>query len=533
MKYYSCAVLLLISCLSCISSYCVAQNNIEGEWVGGIETANTWILTKIRFTDKKNGLKGKIDIDAPPPYFSGTNLSLGKVILNNDSINFDFFDIVKFRGIQKKNSISGSFSSPEGGGKFSLVPAFSIYPHLLDDYSGTYKSTSGDLIFIRKSSMGGLSYYNYTSGRYGQVFPSSDFSFFGGPANKIPIPKEVFLNFKTKANKDTELILSENGTRNIIAKKVSLFNEEEVFFNNDTIKLSGTLLSPLKKGRHPAIVFISQSTSPTSRKALLSLAVPFAARGIAVLIYDKRGQGGSTGDWRYASMTDFANDAIAGIKFLKQNKNIDPGKIGIYAQSQGGMIAPIIANQLTDLSFILAISPVCIRVQDNATFTTAKQLEAENFSSEVISEAVEFQTTINAFAASKITWNDYIKHRRSHQNKSWFSYISAPSKPDDWSWNLLRENFDPTPLWRNVSVPVLAIFGGVDVFMDAKKSRENLENNLKIGKNKNYSIKFYPEGDHGLREAKIGNMKESPYLKKYVNNFYPLIVNWVVAQTRL
>jgi hypothetical protein len=167
-------------------------------------------------------------------------------------------------------------------------------------------------------------------------------------------------------------------------------------------------------------------------------------------------------------------------------------------------------------------------VHENAVFTLKKQLESENFSPEQIAEAVKFQVDINDFAASKISWDSYIKARKSFQNKQWFSYVTAPSKPEDKTWNLLKENFDPSASWQNVNIPVLALFGGTDIYMDALKSKENLQKNLIAGGNEKHTIKFYPEGDHGLREAKIGNLKESPYLKRYVYGFHSLITDWVL-----
>jgi hypothetical protein len=169
-------------------------------------------------------------------------------------------------------------------------------------------------------------------------------------------------------------------------------------------------------------------------------------------------------------------------------------------------------------------------VQQNALYTLRKQLEAENFQADQIIEAQDFQHTVNDFAASKITWDTYIKERRAVQNKVWFSYLIAPNKQEDKSWTLLKENLDPTPLWEKVSIPILAMFGGVDIFMDASTSRENLERSLKIGHNKNYVIKYFPDGDHGMRQAKIGNTKESPYLKKYVTDFYTVTIKWLMLQ---
>jgi hypothetical protein len=91
------------------------------------------------------------------------------------------------------------------------------------------------------------------------------------------------------------------------------FKEEEVSFRNGDVTLSGTLLLPLTKGAHPAVVFLHGAGSE-GRYASRFLAEYFTRHGIAALIYDKRGVGKSTGDWKRSDFNDLAGDAIAGIQ---------------------------------------------------------------------------------------------------------------------------------------------------------------------------------------------------------------------------
>jgi alpha-beta hydrolase superfamily lysophospholipase len=70
----------------------------------------------------------------------------------------------------------------------------------------------------------------------------------------------------------------------------------------------------------------------------------YAARTFAVLAYDKRGVGRSTGNWREASFQVLADDAVAGAKFLQARTDIAADQIGFWGQSQGGWIAPLAAS---------------------------------------------------------------------------------------------------------------------------------------------------------------------------------------------
>ncbi len=80
--------------------------------------------------------------------------------------------------------------------------------------------------------------------------------------------------------------------------------EEEVSFTNGDTTLSGTLVLPLTKGSHPAVVLVQGSTS-NLRSQSRTMADFFALNGVAALIYDKRGSGNSTGDWRKSGFDDW------------------------------------------------------------------------------------------------------------------------------------------------------------------------------------------------------------------------------------
>src|SRR5258708_24595284 len=104
--------------------------------------------------------------------------------------------------------------------------------------------------------------------------------------------------------------------------KPPTFKQEEVSFRNGDVTLSGTLLLPLTEVPHPAVVFLHGSGSE-GRYAARFLAEYFTPHGIAALIYDKRGVGTSTGDWKRSDFNDLAGDSIAGIHFLQQRNEIN------------------------------------------------------------------------------------------------------------------------------------------------------------------------------------------------------------------
>src|SRR5690606_7851130 len=91
-------------------------------------------------------------------------------------------------------------------------------------------------------------------------------------------------------------------------------------------------------------------------KPFLVLSDALTRRGIAVLRYDDRGVGASTGSFQAATSEDFASDALAAVAFLKGRDDVDPAKIGIVGHSEGGLIAPIAAVRSEDVAFIVLLA---------------------------------------------------------------------------------------------------------------------------------------------------------------------------------
>jgi hypothetical protein len=137
------------------------------------------------------------------------------------------------------------------------------------------------------------------------------------------------------------------------------YYEEDVTFDNIKagVSLSGTFTRPSKKGKYPVVVLISGSGrtdrngSSATHRPFLVLSDYLTRNNIAVLRYDDRGFGDSTGDFSTSTTADFAQDVLSAVRYLKSRKDIDLKNIGLIGHSEGGIIAPLAANQTTDISF--------------------------------------------------------------------------------------------------------------------------------------------------------------------------------------
>src|SRR5207244_8068341 len=90
-------------------------------------------------------------------------------------------------------------------------------------------------------------------------------------------------------------------------------------------------------------------------RPFLVLADALVRKGIAVLRYDKRGIGKSTGDFSTGTTKDFGADAEAALGFLKGRKEILREKVGVLGHSEGGFIAPLLAEK-GDVAWIVLLA---------------------------------------------------------------------------------------------------------------------------------------------------------------------------------
>lgn len=142
------------------------------------------------------------------------------------------------------------------------------------------------------------------------------------------------------------------------------YTAEDVTFENtrDGVTLAATLTLPRTPGTHPAVILISGSGAQDrdetlmEHKPFLVLADYLSRRGIAVLRYDDRGFGQSTGDFSVATPEDFARDASAAVDFLKRHSRIDAANIELVGHSEGGLVAPLVAADRDDVAFIVLMA---------------------------------------------------------------------------------------------------------------------------------------------------------------------------------
>jgi dienelactone hydrolase len=279
------------------------------------------------------------------------------------------------------------------------------------------------------------------------------------------------------------------------------YSEEPVVFRNGEITLSGTLfIPPPGKEPLPAVVF-AHGSGAMDRTADNFLGDYLARRGIIVLLYDKRGVGKSTGEWRGASLEELAADAFAGARLLRGRPDVDSNRVGVAGRSQGGQLAVISAQRYVQVAFAINVSGSLVPPWQQMNYETAANMSRDRLST---ADSVAAQAVLNekwAVARTGKGWDSLAAHvRRLRASKpTWLPYVQLPDKLSDIrdSWHG-QMGFDYGPVLAQLTKPVLALLGGRDTSTPTDETVAVLRAGLRESRNEHGTIHVYAEADHAL-----------------------------------
>ena len=271
------------------------------------------------------------------------------------------------------------------------------------------------------------------------------------------------------------------------------FDEETVSVDytdsqGNLIHLEGTLTYPKGGGKYPTLLLVSGSGQQNRDEELffhrpfLVLADYLASRGIAVLRYDDRGVGASTGPVDSADTHLFAEDAEALFNTLKTNPHVDPSHLGIGGHSEGGAIAPIVASRNKDVRFVVMLAgqgctglDVLLQQNEALYFRVSQKLLAVRTACmrDLFNLAIISNHSATQSPSHSVTLKDYQAVILSHTEglspeqidsiglKKGAAYSFKQQMDTRWMRTFLT--LDPADYLPKVSCPLLALNGENDL----------------------------------------------------------------------
>ncbi|MEO3812758.1 prolyl oligopeptidase family serine peptidase [Sphaerisporangium sp. B11E5] len=238
--------------------------------------------------------------------------------------------------------------------------------------------------------------------------------------------------------------------------------------------LGATIRAPATPGPHPALVFV-QGSGPGVRGEFTTQATWLARAGVVTLTYDKRTVGY---DFRHRDFSLLADDALRMIEALKLRADVDPSRVGLWGVSEGSWVIPLAARSL-DVGFAVMVSSPNVTPLRQVAWALNEQLERLHAPSGVRELLTKAMGGVG--------------------------------------FDFLR--YDPDPALRQITQPVLALYGTMDPSIPFVESTQKLTAGLRAAGNVKYTIRFLGGADHAMR------VNGGPFTKGYLET----LANWVLG----
>jgi pimeloyl-ACP methyl ester carboxylesterase len=274
------------------------------------------------------------------------------------------------------------------------------------------------------------------------------------------------------------------------------------------VRLAGTLYLPAASaGPVPAVVLLHGSgqmgrLQNSGNRVLYNHAEWLAEHGIAVLFFDKRGVGESSGAFRTAGFDLLTDDAAGGIALLRRHPRIDPARVGALGLSQGAWIATQLLERDASLAFVISVTggaPVTPAEQE--VFVQTNALTRAGANGQQVADALSvLQRAFQTYRADA-GWDALDRDRERLSREPWAKSLAVAQQSDAW-WRWYRSfmDYDPRPVLLRSKAPVFAALGTADALFDVAAMQREWQT-IAARPAGGVTVKAYTDVGHALRRG--------------------------------
>ena len=273
--------------------------------------------------------------------------------------------------------------------------------------------------------------------------------------------------------------------------------------------LAGTITTPPQVAgrlRHPAIILVPGSGQVDREVNVFGipiftqLAGALAERGFIVLRYDKRAVGQSGGRAERATLSHYAEDVLAAVKFLRSRKDVDRQRITVAGHSEGGAVAMLAAaKEDDDIDALVLIAAPGTRGSELILEQQQHGLDVLKATEEDRKAKIDIQQRIQTAVLTGVGWEGLPPEYRKAADTAWFR-------------SLLE--FNPAEVMKDVRQPVLIIQGDLDKQVFPHHADKLAELARQRKRKAAVEVLHLPGVNHLLVPAATGEPSEYPALKE-------------------
>ena len=218
------------------------------------------------------------------------------------------------------------------------------------------------------------------------------------------------------------------------------------------------------QGLRPGVVFVHGAGTGRYDTAFLAQAEALASAGVVTMVPNKRLDTYSTRDRDYIAM---ANDYLRSVNLLRGLPGVDPDRVGVYGESEGGWIVPVMAADNPSVGFVVLVASPVVPPRQQAAFAVDSYLRN-------IGVPVELLRSIPRFVGMEFPGGG-------------FAYGM----------------FDVRSFQQRMRQPALVVYGTGDAAMPTVQGALQVIEDLDTAGNPDYTVRYYAGADHGIRVDRV------------------------------
>ena len=262
--------------------------------------------------------------------------------------------------------------------------------------------------------------------------------------------------------------------------------------------------------------------------------------------------GASGGVFEEASIYVFASDAAAAIAYLESRADINPNQTGVLGHSEGGVYAAILgADPDSGVDFIISMAGPSIKGSDMLMEQNRLMLEAAGASEALIKSQLAFLETViplmiaQDYKAASQRTREVALEQLEIARKEGDPAIAQIKDEDAYAQTVVDAfmtgyanasfsslmAYDPGPNFAETTVPILAVFGELDLQVPPASNIVALEVAFAKSDNDDVTIITIPGANHLFQAATRGAATEYTTLKRtFTGEFLPTVSNWILER---
>lgn len=278
---------------------------------------------------------------------------------------------------------------------------------------------------------------------------------------------------------------------------------EAVSVKNGNVTLNGALAVPRSPGRHPAVVLVHGSGDQGLESWEYASHADYLARlGVAVLYYDKRGVGGSTGaHWGDdINFEGLASDVIAAVDELASRPHVDASRIGLLGGSQAGWVMLLAASRSDRIRFLVLQAAPSVTPLEQMIQQTEYSMRAAGRAAADIQDALAHMRLYGYTAHTGRGWELLRASVEEAKNEPWAEYVLLPQSSPHTNWMGRHHAFDPAPCIGRLRIPTLVFYGDRDTTVPPTQNADRFRWLLRESVAP-WSVHIIAGADHRLERA--------------------------------